>query len=84
MKSFEKYYESFQQNANLSGILEKYNGLLVNQDREVRVLDPKGEFRGVARGINEKGELLVEREDGSVAEVYAGEVSVRGLYGSAV
>lgn len=84
MKSFEKYYENFQQNTDLSGIREKYNGLLVNQDREVCVLDPKGEFRGIARGINESGELLVEREDGSVAEVYAGEVSVRGIYGYAV
>ena len=81
MKSFEKYYESFRQNENLSGIMEKYNGLLVNRDREVRVLDPKGEFQGVARGINESGELLVELEDGSVAEIYAGEVSVRGVYG---
>ena len=27
------------------------------------------------------GELLVQREDGSVEAVYAGEVSVRGIYG---
>lgn len=81
MKAFEKNYESFRQNTDLSGILEKYNRLLVNRDREVRVLDPKGEFRGIARGIDESGELLVEREDGSVAKVYAGEVSVRGIYG---
>lgn len=27
------------------------------------------------------GELLVEKEDGTITEVYAGEVSVRGLYG---
>ncbi len=81
LKSFEKYYESFRKAASLAGIRERYNSLLVNRDREVRVLDPKGEFRGVARGINESGELLVEREDGSIAEVYAGEVSVRGVYG---
>ena len=45
------------------------------------MLDPKGDYRGISRGINEKGELLVEREDGSLQEVYAGEVSVRGIYG---
>ena len=28
-----------------------------------------------------QGELLVERPDGTVEEVYAGEVSVRGIYG---
>lgn len=47
----------------------------------VCVLDPKGEYRGIARGINDQGELLVERPDGTVEEVYAGEVSVRGIYG---
>lgn len=81
MKSFEKYYESFRQDADLSGILTQYNSLLVNRDREVRVLDPKGEFGGIARGIDDRGKLLVEREDGRIAEVYAGEVSVRGVYG---
>ena len=50
-------------------------------NREVRVLDPKGEFQGISRGMNQNGELLVEKEDGSVVCVYAGEVSVRGLYG---
>lgn len=81
MKSFEKYYESFRQNENLSGILSKYNSLLVNRNREVRVLDPKGEFRGIARGIDGGGRLLVECEDGGIEEIYAGEVSVRGVYG---
>ena len=66
---------------NLSGLVERYSALLVNKDREVRVLDPKGEFRGIARGINDTGELLVELADGTVTAVYAGEVSVRGLYG---
>ena len=49
--------------------------------KEVKVLDPKGTYQGVALGINDKGELLVRRADGMVEEVYAGEVSVRGLWG---
>ena len=81
MKAFEKYYEIFQGTLDMSGLLEDYNGLLVNNGKEVRVLDPKGEFTGVARGITPTGELLVELPDGSVTEVYAGEVSVRGIYG---
>lgn len=81
MKSFEFFYESFLQSGSLASLIEKYNELLINKDREVRVLDPKGEFRGIARGINETGELLVERTDGKLTEVYAGEVSVRGIYG---
>lgn len=65
----------------LNEFVEKYNACLVNKDREVCVLDPKGEYRGIARGINEEGELLVELADGTVNAVYAGEVSVRGIYG---
>ena len=84
LKAFEKYYESFLQELSLSCIRDKYNGRLVNRDREVRVLDPQGEFQGIARGLNEFGELLVERDDGSVTMVFAGEVSVRGIYGYTV
>lgn len=47
----------------------------------MRVLDPAGEYTGVSRGINDRGELIVERESGERVAVYAGEVSVRGLYG---
>lgn len=81
MHSFEEYYEVFLDRGDLSGLTDLYGGLLVNNNREVRVLDPKGEFQGTARGINELGELLVERADGTVTVVYAGEVSVRGFYG---
>ena len=47
----------------------------------VRVLEPENEYTGLALGINNRGELLVRREDGHVEEIYAGEVSVRGVYG---
>lgn len=81
MKAFEKNYGIFRRDADLSGLVDRYNDLLAGQGREVRVLDPKGAFQGISRGINRTGELLVERADGTLAEVYAGEVSVRGLYG---
>lgn len=81
MKAFEARYAAFLKEGNLAGLMEDYNAALVNRGREVRVLDPKGEFRGIARGIDETGELLVEREDGTITKVSAGEVSVRGIYG---
>lgn len=81
MKAFEDNYKVFRNSRSLAGLTEKYEKLLVNKGRQVRVLDPKGEFQGLAKGINEKGELLVEREDGTVTAVFAGEVSVRGIYG---
>ena len=47
----------------------------------MEVLDPKGKWQGTAIGIEKTGELLVQRKDSSVEAVYAGEVSVRGIYG---
>ncbi|MGN1148227.1 MAG: biotin--[acetyl-CoA-carboxylase] ligase [Lachnospiraceae bacterium] len=81
MEHFEKDYEAFCQTYDLSLLMETYNACLVNCGREVRVLDPAGEYTGLAQRINEKGELLVQTPDGKVQEVYAGEVSVRGIYG---
>ncbi len=81
MEELERDYDAFVAAGDLSPLLESYNKLLVNRDRRVRVLDPKGEWEGTARGINAGGELLVERADGTVTEVYAGEVSVRGIQG---
>lgn len=80
-KYFEEYYETYCQYENLKGLLELYNSKLVSKEKEVRVLDPKGEFTGVSQGINEQGELIVLKEDGTVTNIYAGEVSVRGIYG---
>jgi len=81
MERFEALYEEFAQSNNLCSLRERYDALLINKGRDVRVLDPKGEYTGVAQGITETGELLVECPDGTVETVYAGEVSVRGVYG---
>lgn len=80
MKCFEENYEIFEKTQDLSGLMDAYHAVLANYNQPVRVLEPGNEYSGVARGINKKGELLVEKEDGSVETVYAGEVSVRGLY----
>lgn len=81
LKQFERYYAMFLETGNLSAMQEEYNRLLVNRDREVKVLEPGNEYNGYAIGINETGELLIRTEDGQIREVYAGEVSVRGIYG---
>lgn len=81
MDAFEEYYDLFLQMGDLKMLQNIYNHKLVNLNREVRVLDPKGEFTGIATGINERGELCVKLPDGQIAEVYAGEVSVRGIPG---
>ncbi len=81
MKSFEKNYEIFVKTEDLSGLQELYNSMLVNLDRDVKVLEPGNEYEAHALGINRTGELIVRTPDGKEKEIYAGEVSVRGVYG---
>jgi BirA family biotin operon repressor/biotin-[acetyl-CoA-carboxylase] ligase len=81
MAGFEKYYEIFLETQDLSGVLEIYNELLLNRNEKVRVLEPGNAYEAMAQGINKEGGLLVRLPDGSEKEVYAGEVSVRGVYG---
>lgn len=78
---FEVQYERFCEAGDLTFMTEAYNSILVNKDKEVRVLEPGNEYEALAVGIDEQGELLVRRETGEVTKVYAGEVSVRGVYG---
>ncbi len=80
MRYFEQYEAVFEKTLDLSGLITHYNELLVNRDAQVRVLDPKGDYEGISRGIDAEGNLLVEA-CGEVRKVNAGEVSVRGLYG---
>lgn len=80
-KHFLEDYKLFEQTESLTPFQEVYNALLVNCGREVCILGEKESYRAKALGINAYGELLVQREDGTEEAVYAGEVSVRGVYG---
>ena len=79
MEAFEEYYEKFAATCDLSGLKEEYESILANYNQPVRVL-AKEPYEGVARWITDGGELLVEKTDGTIVAVSAGEVSVRGLY----
>lgn len=81
MSAFEDCYETFLRTEDLRELRKEYEALLVNIGRTVCVLEPGNEYQGKALGINERGELLVEKENGQAEAVYAGEVSVRGVYG---
>lgn len=81
LSCFEEEYERFLRTGNLSPLLEEYNSRLVNIGKEVKILDPLQEYQAVSEGINESGELIVTKEDGTKQEIFAGEVSVRGIYG---
>lgn len=81
LRQFEAQYERFLNEGNLSYLRDAYNAVLVNCNREVRILGDRDGYQAVALGIDDKGELLVRKEDGTEMTVYAGEVSVRGIYG---
>ena len=81
MEYFEYYYGLFCEHLDVSAFVDIYDRYLVNRNREVRVLDPKGEYTGVAEGINDSGALIVKTDDGTIKAISSGEVSVRGIYG---
>lgn len=78
---FEKEYQKFERYGDLSFLQDEYNQMLVNCGKEVRVLEPGNEYQAVALGINQTGELRVRLDNGEETVIYAGEVSVRGVYG---
>lgn len=81
MERLEENYEVFLKTEDLSGLLERYSALLVNRGRDVLIAGTGEEYLARAIGIDPTGELVVRREDGTVEKIYAGEVSVRGVYG---
>ena len=79
---FEENYSLFVQTRDFSILRPAYEEGLVNRGRPVHVLDPRAPFTGTALGVNERGELLVQPDDGgAVVTVGSGEVSVRGVQG---
>ena len=81
LERFEKNYEMFLETGDLSAVRKAYDSILVNRGQEVKVLEPGNEYRAVAEGINKNGELIVRLSDGRQKNIFAGEVSVRGIYG---
>lgn len=79
-KQFAVYYNRFLRTKDISLFKEEYENVLVNKNKRVKVLDPLGEYIGIADGVTKIGELIVDTE-GEKRYVSSGEVSVRGIYG---
>lgn len=84
---FGSYYERYVSDGDLSAFVQEYNEMLANRDRQVQIFHgmvedarPSEIEKGIARGIDRTGALLVEI-DGVIRPVVSGEVSVRGVYG---
>ncbi len=80
LNEFEKYYIEFKKDGSLDGVIEilRSNSALIG--KEVRVISGKRERLGLARDINDRGQLLVEFEEG-IESIDSGEVSIRARNG---
>jgi len=78
LRHYSQMYASFR--TDPTGFLAEYRKNCVTLGREVRVVGAEDRI-GNALDINDRGELIVRYQDGSVAAVSAGEVSVRGVAG---
>lgn len=81
LNEFERLYVSFINEGNNSkaiGICRENSATI---GKEVKIVQGKKEKIGKALDINNKGELVVEFKDGNIQNIFAGEVSVRGLDG---
>jgi len=85
IRNFSKDYAAFLHYGDLGGIIRLYNSMSATIGKKVRVLDLQGEYNAVAISVGKDGHLLVERESASgekeTVQVFADEVSVRGIYG---
>ena len=50
-KAFEHYYERFMETCDMSALRREYDEMLVNRDRQVTVLDPRGSYEGQLLGL---------------------------------
>lgn len=78
---FEQIYEIFVRIQDFSELKEEYEDRLANRGCYCRLLYEGSEQGGVAVGIDDCGRLQIRTDGGTVLNVDAGEVSVRGIYG---
>ena len=58
-------------------IVREYRALLCCLNQPVRVVSPAHSYEAVCRDVNELGNLIVERPDGSRETLRSGEISIR-------
>ncbi len=78
---FEALYLKFREKGNLDFLIDEYNALLVNKDRQVYVIEGENRTEYTALGLACNGGLKVLDANGNEEIIISGEVSVRGIYG---
>lgn len=81
LNHFEKLYIPFKEREDLTETIKisrKESALI---GKEVRIIDGNTEKVGKVFDIDDKGQLIVQYEDGKMEEIFSGEVSIRGMDG---
>lgn len=79
--SFAKYYDIFLKTSDMKLLKEEYNNSLINYNRLVKAISSGEKMTGTALGIDDDGELVIRKNDGTIISIRSGEVSVRGIDG---
>ena len=82
MKNFEENYQTFVKRGNLAFLRKEYDENLVHMNKEISIHEIRRVWRGISRGINDIGDLIISTDEGERV-VRSGEVSIRGIYGYA-
>lgn len=80
LQAFELVVDSLEA-GGFAAIRQEYEAASATIGQRVQVISPAETYTGLARGVDDTGALLVEREDGQCCQVLCGDVSVRGLMG---
>ncbi|MBR2925009.1 MAG: biotin--[Clostridia bacterium] len=80
LRELEPIMEAIEQNG-FAAIRQEYEAESATIGQRVQVISLAETYTGLARGVDETGALLVERENGERCQVLCGDVSVRGLMG---
>lgn len=81
MDIFEIAYEKYKESESLVEFLPRYENKCITLGKEVKIIEGGKEIIAKAVRVVENGNLIVLLPDGQEKQVYAGEVSVRGLFG---
>lgn len=80
LSCFEEMYNKVLEK-NTCEIIDRWNKYSVTLGREVKIVSREVEYIGIAQSVAPDGKLVVKCKDGTVREISAGEVQVRGLLG---
>lgn len=78
---FEEFYNEFKDDGNISQVLKVCKEDSVVLGKEIRIIRGKEIKEGRALDLNNEGQLIVQFDNGTVENIFSGEVSVRGIEG---